>query len=57
MSPLLTTTDVAELLNLAERTIRKHAANGELPALRIGGTWRFDRDDLNEALNEARVNA
>lgn len=41
MTPLLTPSQVAELLSVSSRTVTRLAANGELPGLRIGGQWRF----------------
>jgi excisionase family DNA binding protein len=52
-TPLETAADVARRLNASERTIRRYAANGVLPAIRIGGLIRFDRRDV-DAVIEAR---
>ena len=41
MTPLLTPAQVAELLAVSSRTVRRLAESGELPGLRIGGQWRF----------------
>ena len=46
---LLTAKEVADVLRLSESGVRKLAAKGELPAVRIGGSLRFNRivvDDL-----------
>lgn len=56
MSELITTQDVAERWSIPERTVRYHAANGEIPAVRIGRQWRFDPDELEDYLDAQRVN-
>ena len=40
---LLATADVAALLSISSRTICLWAECGELPALKIGRQWRFDK--------------
>lgn len=39
----LTTTEVAEMLQLHPRTVRRRATGGRLVARRAGGVWLFDR--------------
>lgn len=46
----LTTTEVAEMLQLHPRTVRRHAERGHLAARRAGGMWLFDRGDVLAAL-------
>ncbi len=41
MQPLMTPAQVAELLAVSSRTVRRLAESGELPGLRIGSQWRF----------------
>lgn len=38
---------VAQLLKVAEKTIYTMAQRGELPAFKVGGQWRFKREDLD----------
>lgn len=40
--PLLTTKEVAARLAVSEKTIRRLTKRGELPAVRVGGTVRYD---------------
>jgi len=50
----------AEFLRIKKRTIYKLAKEGEIPAIKIGGQWRFSRQQLidlfqnenSEAANE-----
>lgn len=41
MIPLLTTTQVAELLAVTPRSVCLWAESGELPGLKVGRQWRF----------------
>lgn len=43
---IMTLKDVASYLKLAEKTAYRLAANNELPGFKVGGSWRFRRDDL-----------
>jgi len=40
--------DVAELLNVSEKTIRKWVANGEIPAYRLDHQFRFSRSEIED---------
>jgi excisionase family DNA binding protein len=48
--PLWTVEDVADYLKLQPETIRSMARRGELPALKIGKVWRFQKHAINEML-------
>ncbi len=41
---IMTTQEVAEYLRLAEATIYKLAQSGDIPAVKVGRTWRFKRE-------------
>jgi excisionase family DNA binding protein len=47
---VMTASDVAELLHLPVSTVYYLARRGELPARRLGRTWRFLRPRLEELL-------
>lgn len=47
LDEILTLDEVAIYLKAGKRTIYRLAADGKLPAFKLGGTWRFRRDDLN----------
>jgi excisionase family DNA binding protein len=51
----LTPEEVADLLRVSRRTVYNWLRAGELPALRIGKTWRIRREDIEpqRALNSA----
>lgn len=40
--------DIMEMMNIPERTIRRHIKLGILCGEKIGGTWRFSEDDLQK---------
>jgi len=44
---ILTLGEVAEYLKAGKRTVYRLAKNGEIPAFKLGGTWRFRRDELD----------
>ena len=43
---ILTLKEVAEYLKLAEKTAYRLAAEGKLPGFKVGGSWRFKREEL-----------
>jgi excisionase family DNA binding protein len=49
---IMTVHEVSEYLKLAESTVYKLAQEGKLPGRKIGGTWRFSRNGLDEWFKE-----
>ena len=47
MAHIMTTKEVSEYLKLHEITICKYAAQGKIPAIRIGWVWRFDKEVID----------
>lgn len=47
LEPLLTPTQVAELLAIKVTTVRAYAERGSLPRVRIGGRLRFRPSDVH----------
>ncbi len=43
---VLTIRDVADYLKVNERTIYRLAAAKQLPAFKVGSTWRFKKADI-----------
>jgi excisionase family DNA binding protein len=54
MESMMTVRQVAELLGVHENWVYDQAASGELPSYKIGGTRRFDRDELRGWIAEHR---
>jgi len=48
MPEIMTTQEVADYLKLHPITICKYAAEGAIPAKRIGRVWRFDKDVIDK---------
>lgn len=48
MDDYLTIAQVAELLQLSEKTIYRLAQQGEIPAFKVGGSWRFRASDIDQ---------
>jgi len=45
---ILTPREAAKYLSIHVRTIYRLAKNGEIPGRKIGGSWRFKKDLLDE---------
>ena len=54
MESMMTARQVAELLGVHENWVYDHAASGELPSYKIGGTRRFDRSEIHGYIAEHR---
>jgi len=52
MPQIMTTKELADYLKLHVITICKYAADGKIPAIRIGRVWRFDRDAIDKWIGE-----
>jgi len=52
---ILTLDEVAAYLKAGKRTIYRLAANGEIPAFKLGGTWRFSRSDIESWIKQQSV--
>ena len=49
---ILTIRDVAEYLRMSEATVYRLVRDGRLPVVRIGKTWRFRKDLLDDWLSQ-----
>ncbi len=50
MNKLLSSKEVAEYLDLDEVTVRRKAAKGEIPSIKIGKRYRFDKAQIDNWL-------
>ena len=48
LDEILTIDDVATYLKAGKRTVYRLASNGQIPAFKLGGTWRFRRAELDQ---------
>lgn len=53
----LTLPEVAQLLKVADKTVYTMAQQGELPAFKVRGQWRFKRVDLDSWIEEQKLAA
>lgn len=53
---ILTLKEVADYLKLAEKTAYRLAADGKLPGFKVGGSWRFKREDVSAWIEEQKSN-
>ncbi|MGK0489451.1 MAG: excisionase family DNA binding protein [Candidatus Endobugula sp.] len=51
---IMTLKEVAAYLKLAEKTAYKLAAEGKLPGFKVGGSWRFQRTDIEKWIEEQK---
>ncbi len=51
MKEILTPREAAEYLSVHVRTIYRLAKGGEIPCRKVGGSWRFKKEALDEWLS------
>lgn len=49
---LMTPDDVAIFLNISARTVYDYAQKGKIPAIKLGGQWRFREEDISNWLDK-----
>jgi excisionase family DNA binding protein len=47
---LLNAREVAEMLAVSRTHVLKLARLGEIPSIKLGGTWRFRRDAIEQVI-------
>jgi excisionase family DNA binding protein len=55
MPQIMKTKELAKYLKLHEITICKYAAEGRIPAIRIGRVWRFDKEAIDSWISGASI--
>ncbi len=55
-SEIMTIKEVATYLKLKEKTAYRLAAEGKLPGFKVGGSWRFKQDDIEQWIENKKVN-
>ena len=53
--PILTLPEVAVMLKVAARTVYTMARNGQIPAIKVRGQWRFKHDDMDRWIDEQKA--
>lgn len=52
---ILTLKEVAAYLKLTEKTAYRLASEGKLPGFKVGGSWRFKREDLEAWIDSQKT--
>ncbi len=52
---ILTLKEVAEYLKLAEKTAYRLTAEGKLPGFKVGGSWRFKKEDIEAWIEDQKI--
>lgn len=52
---LLTIGDVAKLLKVSSSTVRRLQQGRQLPFIKVGGSVRFNKDDIIDFLKKVRI--
>ena len=52
---ILTLKEVAQYLKLAEKTAYRLAAEGKLPGFKVGGSWRFRKEDIQAWITDQKT--
>ena len=50
----MTVREVANYLNVDEKTVYRLAQKGDLPGFKVAGTWRFKRDDIDQWIEDQK---
>ena len=45
---VMTVSEVAAYLRIKEKTVYRLVAEGKLPGFKVGGSWRFMRDEIEQ---------
>lgn len=53
---LMTLQEVADYLQIKERTIYQWAQLGKIPGFKLGNIWRFKREDIDTWIEEQKQN-
>ena len=54
MEKIMTAKELSQFLKLSESTIYKLASNGEIPAFKIGDSWRFEMEEIQKLIRESK---
>jgi len=57
MNTAITIKDVAIILKVTEKTIYRLVQRGDLPGFKVGGSWRFLKEDIEAWIKEQKEQA
>ena len=49
---IFTLDELAAYLKVGKRTLYRLAAHGEIPAFKVGGTWRFRQSEIDQWITD-----
>jgi excisionase family DNA binding protein len=49
---IFTLDELAAYLKVGKRTLYRLAAQGEIPAFKVGGTWRFRQSEIDQWIHD-----
>ncbi len=49
---IMTIREVADYLKLTEKTAYRLTAEGKIPGFKVGGSWRFRRDEIERWIDK-----
>ncbi len=52
LADIMTIREVADYLKLTEKTAYRLAAEGKIPGFKVGGSWRFRRDEIERWIDK-----
>lgn len=55
MAELMTVEEVADYLRVTEKTIYRLLKRGDIPAVKVGHRWRFEKNSIDEWLHQNSV--
>lgn len=50
----MTVREVANYLNVDDKTVYRLAQKGDLPGFKVAGTWRFKREDIDHWIEDQK---
>lgn len=53
---MLSTSEIAEILKISDKTVRNMIETGEIPGYRIGNQYRVKKEEFTEYLEKSRIN-
>jgi excisionase family DNA binding protein len=54
MEKILTAKELSQYLKLSESTIYKLASTGEIPAFKVGDSWRFELEEIQKMIKDSK---
>ncbi len=56
-SELMTVTETCRFLKIPQQTLYRHLRHRDIPAFKLGNTWRFVRSDLEQWIRDTQTSS